>query len=190
MIYLIDSVLKSGSHSYWMLRIIEHVEPAVKSCLFSIPENPTVDDILEVIDKVHFAVSETDLVVCSWRVTKNELIDEAFKKLAKKCRVIVAAGNTSDLIDNYSPAHLNEVTTVGCLNKSGGVAALSCRSSTKDLVWVPGTNFHIDGHTETGTSVSAVVYAAFLEASNDEYELQQKLTSYKKQVHAELNRFS
>lgn len=190
MIYLLDSTLKSGSHSYWMLRIIEQVEPSVKTCLFSIPEKPTVDDILNVIGKVSFTASEGDLVVCSWRVTKNKLIDDAFRKLSKKCRIIAAAGNTGDLIDNFSPAHLAEVTTVGCLNKSGGVAALSCKSTIKDLVWVPGTNYQIDGHTESGTSVSAVIYAAFLEASTSESDLEAKIRNYKKQVHAELNRFS
>lgn len=192
MIYLIDSPLVTGSHSYWMMKIIERFYPGARINFFSQDENPTIQSIIDLIEKVIPLVNGDDVVLCSWMVDRNARIDNAFRKLAKKCSVVCAAGNYGADIADYSPQHLQEVLTVGCINKSGAIASMSNRSirpPVKLLKWVPGTNLNMDGHIENGTSVSAAIYAAWLSESidlKDTYLLNQKLEEYTAVVLSEL----
>ena len=164
MVYVVDSPLFPYSHSYFMMHIVsEHTQEKVN--LFSLPEPITEDAVCTVLQRLCRLVNKDDVVLMAWVTPKNKNIDRCVLHIAEKCSVVVAAGNDSKDIEEVSPAHLNEVITVGCLNKSGAVASCSNYSQKKKMVWACGTNYFLDGHRQHGTSVSAAVYAGVLAES-------------------------
>lgn len=188
MIYVVDSPLRPYSHSYFMMHIVaEHTSEKIN--LFSIPEPVTEMGICESLRKVLNNVTNDDIVLMSWVTPKNDNIDKMVDKIADICSVVVAAGNDSCDIQNLTPAHLQSVITVGCLNKSGSVSSCSNFSSGKQLVWAPGTNYFLNGHKQHGTSVSAAVYAGILAESKKRKSpllVNFLLDKYKQQVKKEL----
>ena len=189
MIYLIDEQLSDISHSGFLTRIIsEHSTTEVN--VISLPATPTFTQIYETVENLIGIVSSSDIVLCAWATPANNRIDSIFEELCEKCWVVVAAGNSSAPIENYSPTRVSTVITVGCLNKSGNKASLSNFSNTKQLEWVPGTNYTVGDRTESGTSVSAALYAAFLSKAinQKDHSLINKLIEQRKQqVKTELN---
>lgn len=161
MIYLLDCPLDDTSHSRYIMDIIkEHSTVPIKLIPLNLPI--TIGHLCQTICDLLPVVLPRDIVLCPWAVPANDQIDELFTELANLCYVVVAAGNFHAPIEDYSPARVPEVITVGTLNKSGLVAALSNYSNTKEVVWVPGTNYHVGWKNSSGTSVSAAVYTAFL----------------------------
>lgn len=188
MIYIIDSALTPYSHSHFMMHIVaEHTQEKVN--LFSLREPVTAEDLCDVLKRVCKLVDEKDIVLLAWCTPRNDHIDKCVSKIAEKCDVVVAAGNDSKDIEDVSPAHLECVTTVGCLNKSGAVASCSNYSQHKKMVWACGTNYFLDGRKQHGTSVSAAVYAGVLAESkrrNSPLLIDFLLTKYHAKVAQEL----
>ena len=157
--------------------------------MVELPTDPTYFQIYDTVKHLFTMVTTSDVVVCAWTSSSNALIDSIFEQLSNHCWVVVAAGNNSGLIENYSPARVPTVITVGCLNKSGNKASLSNFSDTKQLEWVPGTNYSVDGEMHSGTSVSAALYSAFLAEAiiHHDHSVIEKLNEQQKQlVKAEL----
>ncbi len=134
-------------------------------------------DIADVTEYLMSTVQPKDIILCPWAIPGNLLVDGLFHMLSEICNVVVAAGNTSELIDSWSPTRADGVIVVGSLNKSGQQATHSNFSNTKKLEWVVGTNYHIGNETQSGTSVAATIYAAFLAESIEaaDYSLVNKL---------------
>lgn len=189
MIYLLDQKLTDASHSKFIIDIVQqHTETEVQ--LIEISANPTYGEIYKIIINLYSIVLPSDIVLCPWAVNPDEKIDDMFNQLAGLCWVVVAAGNFNQNIKNYSPARAKNVITVACLNKSGVKAALSNYSDTKELVWLPGTNYNVGWKNSSGTSVSAAVYAAFLAEtlrSNNKDMLDTLISDYQSKVYQEIN---
>jgi hypothetical protein len=189
MIYLLDMPLTDISHSKYMCDIIKNhtSEPII---IIPLNANSTYGDIAKTIYSLFDKVIPSDIVLCSWAVPANNDLDDLFTELSKLCYVIAAAGNFKEPIENYTPARSEGVITVGTLNKSGLVAALSNYSNSKEVVWIPGTNYNVGWTNGSGTSVSAAVYTAFLAEAlkNKDMSLLDKLvTEHKNKVFSELN---
>ena len=187
MIYVIDQPLQESSHSMFMKDLIG-LHSKVEVNVISLDSSITITNLVLTIDRLKEVVKPKDIVLCAWVVSADTRIDSVINDLADLCWVVVAAGNYSSDISNFSPARASNVITVGCLNKSGKVATLSNTSSDKDLEWVPGTNCTLNGKTESGTSVSAALYAAFLSNSLDNFDctIEQYIEEYKNKVLLEL----
>lgn len=164
MIRIIDSALYPGSHSWGTIHAIERVT-SVRYDLYSLPETVTEQSILSTLDLVYCNSKKDDILLIPWIVTGSRLVDLAVEKVLSRLTVVAAAGNFSTDIDSFSPARLPGIITVGCLNKSVKVAALSNTSTKKILAWAPGTNFHVGPKTYSGTSISAAIYAGLLAES-------------------------
>jgi len=190
MIYILDSPLDDTSHSRYIIDIIkEHSTVPVKLIPLNLPI--TIKQLSQTIYDLLSIVLLKDIVLCSWAIPANDHIDDLFTELASLCYVVVAAGNFHAPIEDYSPARVPDVITVGTLNKSGLVAALSNYSNTKEVVWVPGTNYDVGWKNGSGTSVSSALYAAFLSRSieeNDPSLLDNLLEKHKSKVFEELNK--
>jgi hypothetical protein len=192
MIYLLDCPLDDTSHSRYIIDIIkEHSTVPIKLIPLNLPI--TIGQLCQTIYDLLPVVLPRDIVLCPWAVPANEQIDDLFTELSSLCYVVVAAGNFHAPIEDYSPARVPDVITVGTLNKSGLVAALSNYSNTKEVVWVPGTNYNVGWKNSSGTSVSAAVYTAFLSVSiqQDNMDMLQTLIeNHKNKVFEELNSHS
>ena len=189
-IFLIDSISTQFSHSAWMTDIIKKFNPTVNLVLIELPVRPLLNDIFEIVEHLKMVVTPDDLVLCAWQVKKNIAIDTMFAELSALCTIVTAAGNAGDDISHYSPTNIEEVITVGCLNKSGHIATLSNTSADKPMKWVCGTNFNIGERCESGTSVSVAIYAALLALANhlkDPDYLVLALSEYSRSVLAEIN---
>ena len=161
MIYLLDSPLDDTSHSRYIIDIIkEHSTVTIQLIPINLPI--TIGQLCQTIYDLLPIVLPRDIVLCPWAVSANEQIDDLFTELSSLCYVVVAAGNFHAPIEDYSPARVSDVITIGTLNKSGLIAALSNYSNTKEVVWIPGTNYNVGWKNSSGTSVSAALYAAFL----------------------------
>lgn len=164
MVHLLDYTITKDSHSAKMLYVLkENTIEVVKH--IEIPTQPTINQLISIVNDLLYKVLPSDIVVCPWAIPFNQRVNEVFENLSKSCFVVTAAGNSNTEIETYSPASANGVIVVGCLNKSGNKATLSNYSNTKKLVWVTGTNYNINGTIESGSSVSAMLYAAYLAES-------------------------
>jgi hypothetical protein len=190
MIYLIDTKFEQDSHSAYIIDILkQHTDVEIE--LIEIPEDPTYGQLHRIINELMPRVFPKDIVLCPWAVDGNELLDEHFNTLSELCWVVVAAGNFDQNIKDWTPARAEQVITVACLNKSGVKAALSNWSEDKELVWVPGTNYNVGWKNNSGTSVSAAIYSAFLAKSIKEKDftlLDRLLEEHKNKVLNELNK--
>lgn len=161
MIYLLDSPFNDTSHSRYVLDIIkEHSNVPVSLIPLNLPLS--IKQLYKTIYDLLTVVLPQDIVLCPWAVPANEELDELFEELSTCCFVIAAAGNFHRPIEEYTPARTKGVITVGTLNKFGLVASLSNYSNTKEVIWIPGTNYNVGWMNSSGTSVSAALYAAFL----------------------------
>lgn len=172
MIYLLDNV--KNSHSTFMFKILEQHTSASVS-LIDIGE--TIGDLQKSIKDVMSIVITKDIILCPWAIPGNYFIDDIFEQLSLMCNVVVAAGNSSELIDKWTPTRATGVIVVGSLNKNGQQATHSNFSNTKKIEWVVGTNYHIDDQTQSGTSVASTLYAAFMAEAIEvkDYNLIKKL---------------
>lgn len=161
MIYLLDSHLSKTSHSQYIIDIIkEHTDTSIE--LITISNNITYGEIANIVISLFEKVIPNDIVLCPWAVPANKSLDELFTELSTLCYVVAAAGNFKKPVEDYTPAGSDGVITVGTLNKSGLIAALSNYSNNKEIIWLPGTNYTVGWKNSSGTSVSAALYAAFL----------------------------
>lgn len=183
MIYLLDCPLEETSHSRYVTDIIkEHSDVEIK--LIPISTDMTVGELAKTVYGLLPIVLPIDIVLCPWAVPANEHLDELFEELSLLCHVVAAAGNFHRPIEDFTPARTEGVITVGTLNKHGLVAALSNYSNSKEVIWVPGTNYNVGWKNSSGTSVSAALYAAFLSMSikNDDPNLLQVLIEKQKNI--------
>lgn len=189
MIYLLDSPLTDTSHSKYILDIIrQHTD--VEVIIVPVTPDMTIGKLYETVYRLFSIVIPNDIVLCPWAVKSNSDLDALFYELSQACRVVAAAGNFKEPIENYTPAGSEGVITVGTLNKEGLVAALSNYSNKKEVKWVPGTNYNVGWKNSSGTSVSAALYAAFLAESikyNSPKLLQELIENQKKLVFDELH---
>ncbi len=172
MIYLIDTGY-SGTHDVLgppdvvghgtlMANFIKDYSPEARITVIQIFEQSTTYLVVKMFERLSKQVYASDIVVIPWVVAGNDDIDSAVKRLTRYCKVICAAGNDDMDIANFSPARVNNVTVVGCLNKSGTKAKLSNWSKT-EMEWMYGTNIQQTGISGVvnciGTSVSTAIYA-------------------------------
>jgi hypothetical protein len=188
MIYLIDTLLTEKSHSAYICDIINnHTKENIS--VISVSPDVSIGEIAKIIDYLIGIVIPHDIVLCPWSIPGNIYLDDLFTELSNLCYVVAAAGNFKEPIENYTPARTEGVITVGTLNKSGLVAALSNYSNTKEIIWIPGTNYNVGWMNSSGTSVSSAVYAAFLAESlrnNDTSLLEKLIEEHKNKVFKEL----
>lgn len=188
MIYLLDSEYADDSHSRYVLDVIkEHTDVHVE--LIPLSKQITTGELAKTVYSLFQKVTADDIVLCTWAVPGNYGLDELFTELSMYCNVVAAAGNFSKPIDEYTPARADGVITVGTLNKKGLVAALSNYGDSKEIVWIPGTNYSVEWKNASGTSVSAALYAAFLAEAiknNDPSLLNTLIDKQKKLVFDEL----
>lgn len=189
MIYLLDCPLEDTSHSRYVMDIIkQHSDVEIK--LIPLSTNMTMGELCRTVYNLLLIVLPRDIVLCPWAVPASEQLDELFEELSLLCHVVAAAGNFHKPIEDFTPARTEGVITVGTLNKSGLVAALSNYSNTKEVVWIPGTNYNVGWKNSSGTSVSAALYAAFLSMSikeNNPKLLDILIENQKNKVFDELN---
>jgi len=192
MIYLLDSPLEDASHSRYIIDIVkEHTTVPTQLIPLNLPI--TMGELYKIIYELLPVVLPRDIVLCPWAIPANEQIDDLFTELSSLCYVVAAAGNFHAPIEDYSPARVPDVITVGTLNKSGLIAALSNYSNTKEVIWIPGTNYNVGWKNSSGTSVSAALYAAFLSVAieQDNMDLLQILIEKQKnKVFHEINNHS
>lgn len=161
MIYLLDEPFSDNSHSKFLLDVIaEHTQEKVE--LIALPSSITLAELELVIFDLMSKVLPIDIVLCPWSIEMNLHLDVLFEDMTNLCWVVVAAGNSGVTIEETTPARVPSAITVGCLNKSGQKASLSNFSYVKKIEWVPGTNYQIGNQTQSGTSISSALYAAFL----------------------------
>lgn len=160
MIYLLEESSSSEHSKMLSIVISEHTSTEIRYT--EIEDRSTLSSISSILAYLLDQVTSQDIVLCAWSMPYDAIIDNMFVQLTDKCWVVAAAGNSGQLIDGYIPANTRNVITVGCLNKSGNKATLSNYSDNKSMVWVPGTNYSVDGVLKSGTSISAALYAAFL----------------------------
>jgi hypothetical protein len=188
MIYLIDMPLTEKSHSTYICDIINnHTKETIS--VISVTTSVSIGEIAKIIDYLIGIVIPRDIVLCTWSIPGNIYLDDLFTELSNLCYVVAAAGNFKEPIENYTPARSEGVITVGTLNKSGLVAALSNYSNTKEVIWIPGTNYDVGWMNSSGTSVSSAVYTAFLAESlrnNDISLLGRLIEDHKNKVFKEL----
>ena len=189
MIYLLDCEFTENSHSKYILDILsKNTDVNVEHVV--IPDDPTYGELFKILLTLFPKVTPKDIVLCPWAVAGDYGLDELFDELCDLCWVVAAAGNFNSDISDFTPARTNKVITVACLNKSGLKAALSNWSDEKELIWLAGTNYDVGWANNSGTSVSAAVYAAFLAESiknSDPTLLDHLIGEYTKQVWAEIN---
>lgn len=181
MIYLIDSDLTEKSHSNYIIDIIkQHTLVEIK--LIPISTKITIGQIASTIFQLFSIVLPQDIVLCAWAIPKNNELNELFRELSNLCYVVAAAGNFKQPVENYTPAGADGVITVGTLNKSGLVAALSNYGNSKEIIWIPGTNYNVGWKNSSGTSISAALYSAFLAEAikNNDMSLLDKLIEKQK----------
>lgn len=183
MIYLLED--SSGSEHSKMLSTIISEHTSIEIRYNEIEDNSTLSSISSILTYLLDQVTSQDIVLCAWSMPYDAIVDNMFVQLTDKCWVVAAAGNNGQLIDGYIPANTRNVITVGCLNKSGNKAALSNYSADKNIVWVPGTNYSVNGILKSGTSISAALYSAFLAeaiAARDSKIVDQLINKHKDNV--------
>lgn len=189
MIYVLDSFVATNSHSQILTKIIkDHTSEIIE--LVELPSLTSSVQLSKVISNLIHKIKPNDVVLAAWGVRGDHHIDELFSALAQNCFVIVAAGNSNEPIENYSPTRADNVFCIGALNKNGVKASHSNYSEFKDLTWICGTNYYVDGVPHSGTSISAAIYAGMLAESirinNTDY-LFTLIDNYHKRVYAEVN---
>lgn len=189
MIYVLDSPYTKTSHSRYITDIIkQHTAVPIKH--IEIQNGIKVNDLIRILYNLLETVIPCDIVLCAWAIPANDSLDELFTELSQCCYVVAAAGNFKEPIEKYTPARTKGVITVGTLNKEGLVASLSNYSNTKEVVWVPGTNYNVGWYNSSGTSVSSALYTAFLAESLDKKDislLDKLIQEQKDKVFAELH---
>ncbi len=190
MIYLIDQPLTETSHSRFMIDIIkQHTSVGIE--LVALENITVMNDIYQIIADLAPCVTARDIVLIPWCVPADYHLDALVESLTYRVQeVVVAAGNFSSPIETISPARAPLVTTVGTLNKQGLFAKLSNYSDSKEIVWIPGTNYDVGWKNSSGTSVSAALYTAWLAEAikaEDYRLLDQKIAEQKAKVLAEIN---
>lgn len=149
------------------------------------PYTGTVADVIEALEaiQVHHNAntpSQTKTVVACWTASKNSLIDSKFKQLEDNNMVIVAAaGNQGADTDNYSPAGLDSVLTVGAMNNGGHVAELDggkCNLGEENDIYALGNSVSVSSFTDnsayttaSGTSVAAAQIGGLVAQYTDLY---------------------
>ena len=143
-----------------------------------------VIDALEAINEHHNAntPSHTKTVVACWTASKNSLIDSKFKQLEDNNMVIVAAAGNDGLdVDNYSPAGLDSVLTVGAMNSQFNVGMNPNNGAATNLgeevdIYAIGEDVSVVDTTSTsayvtadGTSVAAAQIAGLVAQFTDLY---------------------
>lgn len=117
-------------------------------------------------------------VCIPWTTAKNSLIDAKLEELeSHNLMVICSAGNNASDVDNYSPAGLDQVMTVGAYNTSYNVGAFGAdatwtgASTGSNLgeevdIYAIGSNVSIADHSNVsnyqsayGTSISTAIIA-------------------------------
>lgn len=188
MIYLVDSKFEKNSHCNYIMDIIrEHTDVQIE--LVPINSEISIGKIASIIYELFPKVLPQDIVLCAWAIPKNAQLDELFTELSSLCYVVAAAGNFKKPVENYTPAGADGVITVGTLNKSGLVAALSNYGTSKEIIWLPGTNYNVGWKNSSGTSVSAALYTAFLAEAIKKQDLgllSNMIEQYKQKVYLEL----
>lgn len=189
MIYVLDSPITEKSHSRYVIDVIkQHTDVNIKH--IELTQDINIGQLVETIYDLMQIVIPSDIVLCAWAVPANDSLDSLFEELSLLCFVVAAAGNFHRPIEEYTPARTQGVITVGTLNKEGLVAALSNYSNTKEVKWVPGTNYNVGWKNSSGTSISAALYAAFLAESikhNDSTLLDRLIEQQKQKVFEELH---
>lgn len=161
MIYLIDTNNIFNTHSSTLTKIIKHYTDEIIENI-SIPDKSSINQLVSIIEPLLYKVTPSDILLAAWAVPAHSKLDELFSTLGQLCYVIVAAGNTNEPIEKYSPSRADNTTCIGCLNKLGVKASLSNFSEMRELTWVCGTNYYVDGVPHNGTSVSAAIYTGML----------------------------
>lgn len=191
MIYLFDSVLTN--HGNDMLDIFKKFNDREQVHIINTENFNSIDELVNTLHSLEDKLSSKDIVLFTWIMPKNNLVDLAVDKLSQKCHVICSAGNLSQPVSHYSPARVSSVITIGCLNKSSKPAQLSNLPTTeKSLEWMYGTNIQLsNGRAISGTSASAAIYAALfakaIKFKNPQRFMQKAKTLLGKKFKAELN---
>ena len=189
MIYLIDTNNIFNTHSSTLAKIIKHhTDENIEN--ISIPDAASINELITIIEPLLSKVAPSDVVLAAWAVPAHPKLDELFSTLGQLCYVVVAAGNTGEPVEKYSPSRADNVTCIGCLNKLGVKASLSNFSEMLELTWVCGTNYYVDGAPHNGTSVSAAIYTGMLAEAirkNDISHLFISIEKYHTKVYNEIN---
>lgn len=149
------------------------------------PYTGTVGAVIDALDAVsvhHNAntPSQTKTVVCCWTTSKNSLIDSKIAQLENNNLVVVAAaGNDGADTDNYSPAGLDSVLTVGAMNINGHVAEIDggkCNLGEENDIYALGDSVSVINFTDnsayttaSGTSVAAAQIGGLVAQYTDLY---------------------
>lgn len=161
MIYIIDDFVSDSSHGNLIEKIIlTHSNSQIRKVNTETELKPS--KLQNIIFTISCLVKIDDIVLIPWVTERHLGLDTIVESLANKCRVVVAAGNFSTNIENYSPTCAKNVIVVGCYNKSLKKATLSNYSENINMMWVVGTNYFINNIPHNGTSISSALYTAFL----------------------------
>jgi|TARA_R110002153_G_scaffold7421_3_gene33397 hypothetical protein len=93
--------------------------------------NTSVVNVITAFNKVlvhHNANDNTDVkVLCApWVTTQNDLIDSKVMELnSANVVVVAAAGNNNDDVNTYSPAGIEEIITVGSIDRNYAITAFT-----------------------------------------------------------------
>lgn len=157
-------------HGTSMINLIKSVHK--KAVVFSIrlELNATIKEIDNIFQMVEQQAMKNDVVVLPWVTKKNLVVDNHVILLSRKCTVIMAAGNSSSDVINFSPAGCGAGIVVGSINKSGLPTKSTNFSALPNMRFMFGTNISSMDHAGNpivlfGTSPAACLYAALISRS-------------------------
>ena len=160
MILILDNFKGINPHGEMIHKIVsEHTECEIKKV--HIPTVVDTDDLYLFFNIIKSNVDKNDIVLIPWCKVSDSILDNIVSELGTICSVVTSAGNFNQDISFYSPTRANNVTVVGCLNKSLNKAT---HSNYGDQVktWIIGTSYLVEEELQHGTSISAAIYSAFL----------------------------
>lgn len=143
-----------------MFQIIKmNTTVAIKHVL--ITKDATIGSVSRTINSLIEQVLPGDVVCCPWVMPGNDSVDQSFIDLVEMGKVVVSLGDSNQCADELTPTRVPGVIIVGALNKSGIPIKRSNHTETP-VKWVSGTNYRVGTRNESGSSVSAAIYASFL----------------------------
>lgn len=104
---------------------------------------------MQIKDAIMWAADRADVISMSFTTNYNPYLEQAinyattYGRNGKGCIVVVAAGNSSGLVE--FPASMSNVIAVGAINKNGTLQNYSCKGDNLNLVAPSGTNGGLNG---------------------------------------------
>lgn len=155
------------NHGKVMCDIIRYYSPTAVINFKEIPPGCGIAMLTDMLMDIYEKAELGDIMLISWNIPPNAIVEQCILDIAKKCSVIVAAGNQSHSVTKFTPQRLQQhVTVVHAIKKNGELASFT--NYGDHTVPMYGTNVTCaDGVVRSGTSISAAIYTGIISRNND-----------------------